>query len=279
MYYQILLETTEKIGKSKSNKVITDIDKSDKIGILNDIIIPYLKNEEFIVNGYNLKKQNIERLKVMTTKQTARELSKYENDHMPSGIIMYVSPEDILDYDNYTTDVTKQLIFEATDHISIRAEVRQVKKVDIDKNKVFIVHGHDNEVKIEVARFVEKLGFEAIILDEQVSNGMTIFEKIEKYSNVGFGIVIYSPCDIGYDKNEEDKKSNRARQNVVFEHGYLIAKLGRNNVCALVKQDVETPSDISGFVYISMDDHNGWKVPLTKEMKVSGYNVDFNLIM
>ena len=30
----------------------------------------------------------------------------------------------------------------------------------------------------------------------------------------------------------------RARQNVVFEHGYLIGKLGRNKVCALVKEEV-----------------------------------------
>jgi len=27
----------------------------------------------------------------------------------------------------------------------------------------------------------------------------------------------------------------RARQNVVFEHGYLMGKIGRKNVCALVK--------------------------------------------
>jgi predicted nucleotide-binding protein len=51
----------------------------------------------------------------------------------------------------------------------------------------------------------------------------------------------------------------RARQNVVFEHGYLIGKLGRSRFAAIVKNDVEIPNDISGIVYIAMDDKGNWK--------------------
>ena len=279
MYYQILIETYEKIGKSKTNRVITEIDRIDKNEIINDILIPYIKDEEFIINGYFLKKKDIQRLKISTTEKSARELSKYENDTMPSGLIMYVSPEDILSYDKYITDVTKQLTSEANGFINRGESMVEKSKMFIDKNKVFIVHGHDNEAKAEIARFVEKLGFEAIILHEQVSHGMTIIEKIEEHSNVGFSIVLYTPCDIGFEKDKESDKMSRARQNVIFEHGYMIAKLGRNNVCALVKGDVEKPNDISGVLYIDMDVNGGWKIPLAKEMKSSGYNVDFNLIM
>ena len=153
------------------------------------------------------------------------------------------------------------------------------KKTRSDKAKVFIVHGHDTEAKLEIARFIDKLGFEPIILNEQVNDGMTIIEKIEKYSNVSFGIVLYTPCDVGYAKNKEKEKMARARQNVVFEHGYLIGKLGRNNVCALVKDSVEVPNDISGIVYIPLDNNGGWKIPLAKEMKSSGYEIDFNTFL
>ena len=279
MYYQIQIETNEKIGKSKENKVIKELDKSDKQEVLRDILIPYLKNEEFVFNGYFLKKDIISRLKIVTTEKSARELSKYENDNMPTGLIMYVSPEDILTYDNYVTDVTKMLLGEANESIG-KSELIKEKPVEVlDKTKIFIVHGKDNEVKLEVARFIEKMGFEPIILHEQASGGMTIIEKIEKYTNVGFGIVLYTPCDIGYEKNNEEQRMYRARQNVIFEHGYLISKLGRNNVCALVKQTVETPNDISGVVYISFDENGGWKLPLAKEMKSSGYDIDFNLFM
>ncbi|WP_354431881.1 MULTISPECIES: TIR domain-containing protein [unclassified Mucilaginibacter] len=79
----------------------------------------------------------------------------------------------------------------------------------------------------------------------------------------------------GAAKGSTDYKP-RARQNVVFEHGYLIGKIGRGNVCALVKDDVETPNDISGVVYIKMDDHDGWHLKVAKELRSSGYNVDFS---
>ena len=148
-----------------------------------------------------------------------------------------------------------------------------------NSTQVFIVHGHDEEAKFKVARFIEKLGFEPIILHEQASSGSTIIEKIEGYSNVGFGIVLYTPCDIGGKKTDPPELKSRARQNVVFEHGYLIAKIGRNNVCALVKGDVETPTDISGIVYVSMDNTNAWHIEIARELRNSGYIVDMNKVL
>ena len=279
MFYQILIETNEKVGKSKQNNVIKEIDKISKEEILNDILVPYLNEEEFVVNGYFLKKENIVRLKIVTTEQSARLLAQHENNNMPEGLIMYVAPEDILNYDKYITDVTKSLISEAKELMTNSKQNVIYKREPLDKTRVFIVHGHDTAAKLEVARFIEKIGLEPIILHEQVNDGMTIIEKIEKYSNVGFGIVLYTPCDIGYAKDKEKEKMARARQNVVFEHGYLISKLGRNNVCALVKDSVEVPNDISGIVYIPLDNNGGWKIPLAKEMKSSGYEIDFNLFM
>jgi predicted nucleotide-binding protein len=148
---------------------------------------------------------------------------------------------------------------------------------EVNMTQVFIVHGHDDLAKVETARFIEKLGFEPIILHEQASSGQTIIEKIESYSNVGFGVVLYTSCDIGAKKGEEANLKSRARQNVVFEHGYLIGKIGRKNVCALVKGNVETPNDISGVVYISMD--SDWKLDLAKELRESGYTVDMNKVI
>nr|WP_262909123.1 nucleotide-binding protein [Chryseobacterium gleum] len=143
-------------------------------------------------------------------------------------------------------------------------------------NEIFIVHGQDDAVKYEVSRFIGQLGLKPIILHEQSNNGNTIIEKIEKHTNVGFGIVLYTPCDLGAKKGEESKLNPRARQNVVFEHGYLIAKIGRNNVAALVKGEVEKPNDISGIVYISMQ--SDWKIQLIKDLKSSGYSLNTNEI-
>lgn len=142
-----------------------------------------------------------------------------------------------------------------------------------NKRKVFIVHGRDNEAKQEVARFVLDLGLEPIILHEQASSGMTIIEKIERYANdADFALVLYTACDHGRGAHEKNvHPRNRARQNVVFEHGYLMAKLGRKNVCALVKSEIETPNDISGVVYVALDGFGGWKGEVAKELKACGY--------
>jgi predicted nucleotide-binding protein len=52
-----------------------------------------------------------------------------------------------------------------------------------------------------------------------------------------------------------------------------MAKLGRENVCALVKGEIETPNDISGVVYVSHDLAGAWKVDISKELEVSGYQI------
>lgn len=148
----------------------------------------------------------------------------------------------------------------------------------LDKNKVFIVHGREEQSKLSAARFVEKLGLTAIILHEQANEGKTIIEKIEENTNVGFALVLYTPCDVGGLANDQNQKS-RARQNVVFEHGYLVAKLGRSNVCALVKGQVEVPSDINGIVYVPLDEANAWQISVAKELRSAGYNIDMNKII
>lgn len=63
----------------------------------------------------------------------------------------------------------------------------------------------------------------------------------------------------------------RARQNVIFEHGYLIGKLGRDRVCALVDGDIEYPSDINGVVYISYQGQ--WKHDIEQELRSIGYEI------
>ena len=143
-------------------------------------------------------------------------------------------------------------------------------------NEVFIVHGRDDEAKVMVARFAEKLGIEATILHEKPSSGLTIIEKIEKYAaEAGFAIVLITPDDLGSLKDNRDEEPNpRARQNVVFELGYFMGKLGRGRVCPLFKGEVEKPSDIDGIVYVPMDSSDGWQLKLAKEMNHAGLPID-----
>lgn len=270
MYYQVLIESD--FG------ILYELDIQDKDILIMDIVQPYLDNKDFIVDGYNLNRSKITRLKIMTTERSVYWLSEYENNNMAPGIIMYVSPQNILTYEKYTKDITREIL---KDTIEINSENLTDKndKLNLDMGSVFIVHGHDELSKSQVARFVEHLELKPIILHEKASSGKTIIEKIEEYSNVGFGIVIYTACDVGNSKNEAESielLNPRARQNVVFEHGYLIGKIGRSNVCALVKGEIETPNDMSGVVYVNMDEGQAWQLKIAKEMKKAGYSIDLN---
>lgn len=156
------------------------------------------------------------------------------------------------------------------------------KKTSIVKsfsNRIFIVHGHDNELKQEIARFVEKLDLNPIILHEQPDKGRTVIEKFEDYSDVGYAIVLLTPDDVGYPKDDDKQAKHRARQNVILELGFFLGKLGREKVCSVYKEGVEIPSDYHGVLYKPYDTQGGWKLNLAKEIKESGLNIDLNKVI
>lgn len=146
----------------------------------------------------------------------------------------------------------------------------------LDMNKVFVIHGRDEGTKSTVARFLEKLGLEAIVLHEQANAGRTVIEKFEDFARVGFAVVLLTPDDRGGLQNDGADFKPRARQNVIFELGYFIGKLGRKRVCALVKEGVEWPSDYNGVLYVSLDNLGAWRMELLRELKEAGYRVDAN---
>lgn len=148
---------------------------------------------------------------------------------------------------------------------------------DITKgNKVFIVHGRDLYAAEAIARAIDNLGLEADILHEKPNEGRTIIEKLEETAkNAGYAIVLFTPDDVGNLKEEADKESNpRARQNVIFELGFFIGKLGRKRVCCIYQSLVELPSDIDGLLYVEMDDFGAWKHELAQEIKSARLPID-----
>ena len=274
-HYHVRITTTT------SKNPYYEWDKTDLSEIKKRIVIPFLKEERVRFSGQFLPALDIRSIVIVESEWTVKEHHHYINEKAKiQGILIIYSPSSIFNEgERYVRDISDRVFEECSSQIQEATPKSNALTSDkpsktMDKSKVFIVHGHDNAAKEAVARFVEKIGLEAIILHEQASSGKTIIEKIEANSNVGFGIVLYTPCDLGRSKEEEDQLKPRARQNVVFEHGYLMAKIGRKNVCALVKGDVETPSDIRGLVYVQMDERGAWKYDVANEMEACGYAVD-----
>jgi predicted nucleotide-binding protein len=153
----------------------------------------------------------------------------------------------------------------------------ETKDIATPARKVFVVHGHDTEMKETVARFLERIEFEAIILHEQANGGDTIIEKFERNADVGYAVVLLSGDDVGAAVGSQDELKSRARQNVVLELGYFIGRLGRSHVCPLVKGDVEIPSDFHGVVYVPFDGES-WKLHLVRELRHLGFDLDTNKV-
>lgn len=147
-----------------------------------------------------------------------------------------------------------------------------------NSNQVFVVHGHNAGVKESVARFLEKLDLEPIILHEKPNAGRTIIEKFSDYSNVHFAVVLLTGDDEGKSKGTDDPLQRRARQNVVLELGYFLGKLGRSRVCALYENGVDIPSDYQGVLFVPLDLHEKWRFDLVRELKAAGFPVDANKI-
>lgn len=150
-------------------------------------------------------------------------------------------------------------------------------KVTTGWRKVFVVYGHDEIARTQLEAMLRRWDLDPIILDQQASGGQTIIEKLEEYSaDVGYAIVLATPDDEGKAVNEESYKF-RVRQNVVLELGMFLAKLGRNKVAILLKENknFEKPSDIQGLIYIPFQNKvDEVAINLIRELSRQGINID-----
>jgi predicted nucleotide-binding protein len=221
---------------------------------------------------------------VFETADVSRLRVYYTTDNLAGG----ASQKDQLHLDSTMTqsgiDVTREFLDEGKFAIG--------KQFATNSKQVFIVHGHDDVVKYELARIIDReFHLESIILHEEPDKGRTIIEKLEGVSELpGFAFILLTPDDLGAElvPDEYLEKFNdphmrpdqqktrfeyRARQNVVFEMGFFIGFLGRDRVCCLYKEDVALPSDISGVLYKKFKNISEIKWDIRKELKAAGYDV------
>ncbi len=161
------------------------------------------------------------------------------------------------------------------------------EKKPLPKKEVFLSHGKDLKPLNELREMLTGFGLKPVILSEQPSGGMTVMEKLEAYSDVGFAFVILTPDDLGgfvemgskWSRPQRLRKflrtaHNRPRQNVILEFGYFVGKLGRSRVACLLKKPVEQPSDMQGIVYLSFKESvSEIKEGIVQELRAAGYAI------
>jgi len=301
LYYHV------RIRKNGQAKWVYAFDLT-KEQLMNEIVSPFLKGQQFMCEKSVVRPTEIDEIGINETELSSSAILKTTKARlriMSSGLFgtnPSPHPPKVEAIISAGKDVTRELIKD----VSSSQEIKAFKP---NKRQVFIVHGTDYYPVNELKAILEEAGLKPIVLHEQPSKGMTIIEKLEKYSDVGFTFIILTPDDFGVDKKEirkivgsfigkencslEDYRNwikthskaglidevmaslkERARQNVVLEFGYFMGRLSREKICCLYKGDIELPSDMQGICYVHFNRSvNEVKSMILNELKEAGYEI------
>ena len=227
---------------------------------------------------YSWSKYNSEYLKKAFNKEQNEYRKSYDDtDSFFFGSIgLRKSPlqdlKSLKDKINHKVNILKQIRSktEFMERNVLKSSLFKKQELETNKTQIFIVVGQDLEAKDKTISFIENLGLEAIVLEDTT----LLLEKIKAYPNAKFGIVLYTANPTQEKKLANSNTIQKAQQNKILEHCFLMVKIGKNNVCALVSENVDMPNDISGAVYISMDESDQWCNSLIKELKKAGYPIN-----
>ena len=263
-YYHVRMTTKSDRG---NDEVKLDLSKEQ---LIERFLKPYENGTIILINGKPIESNDIERIKINRTDVDSSLFPQITDNLLGPEWFIFDKGENITDELILGPPGYKKL-----DNANNNNKIIKTKP---ETNKVFVVHGHDEEMKQTVARKLEKLDLEPIILHELPNRARTIIEKFEASSEmISFAIVLLSPDDKGCEAdNFPESAKLRTRQNVMLELGYFIGKLGRNNVLVLLKDEIdfEHPSDIVGILYTLFKD--GWEFEMVRELQSCGYDVDAN---
>jgi predicted nucleotide-binding protein len=218
----------------------------------------------------------IERIKELSGGRKIQSLQELI-EHVSDEAVRSRLSEELKTLIQHNQDLTEKAKAAAREAEQLRErDLREVREQMLRVGSgIFLVHGHDEVLKLEVARLLENVTEEEVtILAEQINRGQTIIEKLEQYSQVKFAVVLLTPDDrVAAAGNR--KPTGRARQNVILELGLFLGLLGRDRVCALYKSGVEIPSDYGGVLFIEADEGGGWKLGLLRELEAAGISVSW----
>lgn len=276
MYYHVRITQASSQSRDETK---TDLSEEE----LNERFLkPYELGASVIINGKTIPPDDIERIRISRSEPLAHHFIEILKAEDRASVFMSVGgPSYEWRAAKRAEDITDELIlgppgYKAKD----RPAVEVIEVGERSATKIFVVHGHDHELKNDAEVFLKEIGLQPVVLHREPDEGLTVIEKFEKHADVGFALVLLTPDDVGFEASmldlpeEERSYKHRARQNVIFELGYFVGKLGRSNVFYLYREGVKLPSDLLGLIYKkiegSMEDVG---YSLIREFKTAGLEV------
>jgi hypothetical protein len=95
-----------------------------------------------------------------------------------------------------------------------QSSARKIERHRLSKrSRVFVAHGHNDNLRNEVVKLLEKVDLDPVVLQDKANQGKTVIEKFQEHSLVAAAVVIVTGDDLGGKAGEEQRP--RARQNVL----------------------------------------------------------------
>jgi len=237
------------------------------------VLQQYENGNPIVIRGTTIPTDDLKQIKITRTQDhSSKILPIIRAERAQSSVIVAISDEWYVA--KRGEDVTDSLILAPPGSARSGLQTQGAKM----SKRVFVVHGHDDATKQELELFLKEQGLEPIVLHRKPDEGRTITEKFEKYSDVSYAFILLTPDDVVYSTSDDDKpdkkraKEHRVRQNVIFEFGYFVGRLGRSRVCCLHKPGVSLPTDVSGVLYKELSGtiaSLGYEI--IKELKAAGF--------
>jgi hypothetical protein len=193
-----------------------------------------------------------------------------------SSILLQELPKvGIKDYCHLIRNTYGPFILELVDKLNhFPEEIFSSSKIsESPGNKVFIVHGHDEANRLKLIDLLKtRFKVPPSVILETPGRGRTIIEMIEEVvPQVCFAFVLMTPDDEVIIPGEKGKPVigtfglsikdlhtiktySQSRPNVLIELGLFYGAIGRQNVCLLLKEGTELPSDLDGIKRIQFKD-------------------------
>lgn len=293
MFYHVIIDLIKESKQKEwggGYEIKSDIDSLEVVKTKYTDLYQY--GEAIVINGKTIESDQIDRIRVFQSNESAKTLKfgvkqqREYNERNSDVLVVGFYFDDLRSAILKEEEITNDLIAFPKGKKPKLNDKPKTQQIFVRNNpqKVFIVHGRDESLIHEVQLFLSRFSIEGIVLNQQINGGKTIIEKLLALTNeedIGFAIVLYTPDDEGKIKEELDSSLKaRARQNVIFEHGLLVGRLGREKVVSLCKdpEKLEIPNDLAGVIYEAYDKTGNWKIKIAREMKAQGYPVDLNLL-
>ncbi len=278
-YYHVRISEYDESGnRYDENEYALDLTKNQ---LEKRFLSPYKKGRSIVISGKTISSSNLERISIYFTGESSDEIlgriDKERHPLLPDGY--YVTEKGV--------DVTDEFITEPPGS-GVDEENRE-DEPEVDKRKVFVVHGRNLQIKNSMFDFLRAIDLHPIEWVEAIEATDDPSPYIgdildEAFSTAQAVVFLMTPDDEARLREEfreeqdplyEKELTPQPRPNVLFEGGMAMAKHPGRTVIVKIG-NLRPFSDIQGMHYVKLDNTTETRRELATKLENAGCLVEIS---